>query len=78
MSLNIEYLLLLDSSLFFGGHSAVSCDFGVLVRGGELKALLLCHLVSFDVTDPEITFDNHLYSYCRDHHCVPRSSLRLA
>ena len=33
-------------SFFISGCSEVSFDFGVLVGGGELKVLLLCHLVS--------------------------------
>ena len=37
---------LIGSSLFIDGCSAVSCDFGVLVRGDELKFLLLCHVIS--------------------------------
>ena len=38
---------LVGSSLFLiNGYAAVSCDFGVLMRGGELKVFLLCHLVS--------------------------------
>ena len=39
--------LLVGAVLFFtDGCSAVSCDFGVFVRGGELKVLLLRHLAS--------------------------------
>ena len=34
------------SPFFTDGCSAVSCDFGVFVRGGELKVLLLRHLAS--------------------------------
>ena len=37
---------LVGSSLFLIGCSAISCNFGVLVRGGKLKVLLLHHLVS--------------------------------
>ena len=38
---------LVGSSLFFtDACSAVSCDFGVLVRGGELRVFLLHRLVS--------------------------------
>ena len=37
---------LVGSVVFFtDGCSAVSCDFGVLLTGDELKVLLLCHLV---------------------------------
>ena len=38
--------ILIGSSLFTDGCSAVSCDFGVLVRGDELKFLLLYHVIS--------------------------------
>jgi len=34
-------------SFVISGCSEISFDFGVLVGGGELKVLLLCHLVSF-------------------------------
>ena len=44
---------LVGSSLFVDGCSAVSCDFGVFVRGGELKSfysailsLSFCHLLA--------------------------------
>ena len=42
MSLNLTPppLFWVDSSLPVG-YSAVSCDFGMLVKGGELKVLLL-------------------------------------
>ena len=30
--------------LFIDGYSADSCGFGVLVRGGEPRVFLLCHL----------------------------------
>ena len=37
---------LVGSAVFFtDGCSAVSCDFGVLLTGDELKVLFLCHLV---------------------------------
>ena len=32
-----------DTVFFIDGCSAYSCDFGVLVRGGELR-VFLCHL----------------------------------
>lgn len=32
------------------GCSSVSCDYGVLIRGGELKLLQFCHLVSLSVS----------------------------
>lgn len=44
ISLDVEYLFLIDFSLFSNGCSAVSCNFPVLMRRGELKVLLLCHL----------------------------------
>ena len=36
----------MGSSLFTDGGSAVGCDFGVLVRGDELRFLLLCRVIS--------------------------------
>ena len=30
--------------LFIDGCTANSCDFGVLVRGGELRVFVVCHL----------------------------------
>lgn len=33
-------------SFFIDGYSAVRYDFGVLMKRGELRVLLLCHLVS--------------------------------
>ena len=45
MCLDVEYLFLVDSSLFYRWLFRVSCDFGVPVRGGEPKVLLLRHLV---------------------------------
>ena len=46
MSLAVEYLFLVGSSLSYCDCSAISCDFGVLMRVGEFKVLILCHLVS--------------------------------
>ena len=36
---------LVGSGIFISGCLAVSCDFGVLLRGCELRVLLLCYLV---------------------------------
>ena len=41
------FFLLVLFFFFTDGCSEASCDFGVLVRGGELKVLLLCHLVTY-------------------------------
>ena len=46
LSLNVKYVSWWVSVCFADGFSVVSFDFGVLVGGGELKVLLLCHLVS--------------------------------
>lgn len=46
LSLDIAYLFLVGSSLYISCCSAVSSDFGVLVRAGGLKVLLLHHFVS--------------------------------
>ena len=43
-------------AFFFNGCSADSCDFGVLVRGGELKVFLLCHLAHFPLY--------HIFFFC--------------
>ena len=44
MSLIVEGLFWLVPILFTDGCSAVSCDFGVIVRRVELRVLLLHHL----------------------------------
>ena len=44
ISLDVEYIFWYVPIFFIDGSSAVSCDFGVLVRGGELKVILLCCL----------------------------------
>ena len=54
MSLDVEYLFGRFQSFLLMVCSAVSCDFGVLVRGGELKVLLLHHLVSHPYILPSL------------------------
>ena len=44
MSLVVEDLFWWFPVFFVDSCSADSCDFRVLVRGGELKIFLLCHL----------------------------------
>ena len=44
MSLVVEELFCYVPVFFMDGSSADSCDFGVLVRGGEVKVFLLRHL----------------------------------
>ena len=44
MSLVVENLFWQVSDFFNHGCSADGCDFGVLIRGGELRVLLLRHL----------------------------------
>ena len=43
MSLDVEYLFWWVPVCFTDGCSAVSCDLGLLVRGGKLRGLLLHH-----------------------------------
>ena len=63
---------LVGSYLFFiDGCSAVSCDFGVLTRGGELQVLLLRHLVP---GTEEILIQGHCALQEIDH--VPTVSIR--
>ena len=49
MSLVVEDLFRKVLVFFNDGRSA-DCDFGLLVRGGELRVLLLCHLGSSSIT----------------------------
>ena len=44
MSLNVKYLFWWIPVFLVIGCSAVSCDFGVFVRGRRAQVLLLCHL----------------------------------
>ena len=44
MFLDVEYLFRQGLVFFIDGCSAFSCVCGVLMRGGESKVLLLCHL----------------------------------
>ena len=46
MSLDVEYLFFNGFQSFLNQWLFNSCDFGVLMRGGELKSLLICSLVS--------------------------------
>lgn len=45
-SLDVDFFFFGRFWSFFISYSAVSFDFGFLVRGGELKSFCLCHLVS--------------------------------
>ena len=46
-------------SFSINGFSAVSCDFAVLVRGGELKILLLDHFGQIpDITTERVQLDS--------------------
>ena len=52
LSLHVEYFFLIDSTLFVDAYSAVSCDFGVFVRAGELHHSILPSFLQYHLLAP--------------------------